>query len=159
MDRITEKCWRNLDLWEMCGQDKYCKRGCHVEGGCTNGCIVPRLYVELAKHEDAIEEGRELQFPVKIGSTVYEIYNNTDCCCNCDQFITGYCFEDFCKKVLINNPQNYKEPVCDKQVNEIRSVVVDLDWLLKHKDEYRVTWFETEEVANYVLNLKRINRS
>ena len=52
MERLTDKAWRNLDPWECCGQDNYCKRGCHEEGGCNNGCIVPRLYSRLARYED-----------------------------------------------------------------------------------------------------------
>lgn len=52
MNRITKQEWRNLDPWEMCGQDQYCKRDCHEDGGCINGCIVPTLYIELAKRED-----------------------------------------------------------------------------------------------------------
>ena len=52
MERITCEAWRNLDPWECCGQDKYCKRDCHEEGGCNNGCIVPRLYRRLAMYED-----------------------------------------------------------------------------------------------------------
>ena len=52
MKRLTSKTWRNLDPWECCGQDNYCKRGCHEEGGCNNGCIVPRLYSRLARYED-----------------------------------------------------------------------------------------------------------
>lgn len=50
--RITKENWKNLDPWEMCGQDSYCTRDCHNEDGCLNGCIVPKLYVELAKRED-----------------------------------------------------------------------------------------------------------
>ena len=56
MERLTEKCWRNLDPWECCGQDKYCQRGCHDEGGCTNGCKVPKMYCKLAKYEDLEEQ-------------------------------------------------------------------------------------------------------
>lgn len=56
MERLTEECWRNLDPWECCGQDKYCQRGCHDEGGCTNGCKVPKLYIKLAKYEDLEEQ-------------------------------------------------------------------------------------------------------
>ena len=56
MERLTEKCWRNLDPWECCGQDKYCQRGCHDEGGCTNGCEVPKIYCKLAKYEDLEEQ-------------------------------------------------------------------------------------------------------
>ena len=52
MVRLTNKAWGNLDPWECCGQDNYCKRGCHEEGGCNNGCIVPKLYRRLAVYED-----------------------------------------------------------------------------------------------------------
>ena len=52
MVRLTKKEWRNLDPWECCGQDNYCKRECHEEGGCANGCVVPRLYSRLARYED-----------------------------------------------------------------------------------------------------------
>lgn len=52
MERITEKSWANLDPWECCGQDNFCKRGCHDQGGCTNGCIVPKIYARLAAYED-----------------------------------------------------------------------------------------------------------
>ena len=55
MERLTIKNWRNLDPWEMCGQDNYCKRGCHEQGGCTNGCIVPRIYARLAAYEELME--------------------------------------------------------------------------------------------------------
>ena len=51
MERLTIKNWRNLDPWETCGQDNYCKRGCHEQGGCTKGCIVPRIYARLAAYE------------------------------------------------------------------------------------------------------------
>jgi len=52
MERMTDACWRNFDPWECCGQDYFCKRGCHDEGGCTNGCIVPKLYCRFAAYED-----------------------------------------------------------------------------------------------------------
>ena len=52
MERLTDPCWKNLDPWECCGQDYYCKRGCHDKGGCTNGCIVPKLYARLAAYEE-----------------------------------------------------------------------------------------------------------
>lgn len=52
MERLTNKDWRNFDPWECCGQDKYCQRGCHDPGGCTKGCIVPRLYARLGAYED-----------------------------------------------------------------------------------------------------------
>ncbi len=52
MKRLTETYWRNLDPWECCGQDDYCKRGCHDGGGCANGCIVPKTYFHLAAYEN-----------------------------------------------------------------------------------------------------------
>ena len=61
MERLTSKYWRNLDPWEMCGQDNYCKRGCHDQGGCTKGCIVPRIYARLAVYEDTGLEPEEIK--------------------------------------------------------------------------------------------------
>ncbi len=60
MERLTEKCWRNLDPWECCGQDNYCQRGCHEEGGCTKGCIVPKIYDRLAEYEDTGLDPKEI---------------------------------------------------------------------------------------------------
>lgn len=74
MERLTDKAWRNLDPWECCGQDHYCQRDCHGEGGCNNGCIVPKIYCKLAKYEDAEERGTLVNF--KEGE--YIIYQNGD---------------------------------------------------------------------------------
>lgn len=52
MERLTNKAWQNFDPWECCGQDHYCQRGCNDPGGCTKGCIVPRLYARLGAYED-----------------------------------------------------------------------------------------------------------
>ena len=62
MERLTIKNWRNLDPWETCGQDNYCKRGCHEQGGCTKGCIVPRIYARLAAYEDTGLEPEEIRY-------------------------------------------------------------------------------------------------
>ena len=71
MERLTNKAWRNLDPYECCGQDNYCKRGCFDEGGCNNGCIVPKIYDKLAKYEDAEEQGRLIMLPCKVGCKVF----------------------------------------------------------------------------------------
>lgn len=71
MERLTNKAWGNLDPWECCGQDHYCKRGCHDEGGCNKGCIVPRLYKRLAQYEDKQEYGLLIKLPCKVGDMVY----------------------------------------------------------------------------------------
>ena len=61
MERLTIKNWRNLDPWETCGQDNYCKRVCHEQGGCANGCIIPRIYARLAVYEDTGLEPEDLK--------------------------------------------------------------------------------------------------
>ena len=76
MERLTNECWRNFDPWEMCGQDHYCKRGCHELGGCTKGCIVPKVYCRLAAYEDTgLEPERvaELAQAEKVGDILYEV--------------------------------------------------------------------------------------
>lgn len=72
-DRLTDKAWKNFDPWECCGQDNFCRRGCHDEGGCTNGCIVPKLYSRLASYEDigvTPEEFIKLQAVVEAAKTI-----------------------------------------------------------------------------------------
>lgn len=71
MERLTEKCWRNLDPWECCGQDKNCTKGCHDEGGCAKGCVVPKLYRRLAEYEDAEEQGLLVRLPIRLGNPCY----------------------------------------------------------------------------------------
>lgn len=52
MERLTVDNWEKLDPWECCGQDRYCIRPSNKQGGCRNGCIVPKLYERLAQYED-----------------------------------------------------------------------------------------------------------
>ena len=76
MERLTKKNWRNLDPWETCGQDNYCKRGCHEQGGCTKGCIVPRIYARLAAYEDTGLEPQDIISAVdmsKIACALHEL--------------------------------------------------------------------------------------
>lgn len=76
MERLTDKCWRNFDPWECCGQDEFCIRGCHDQGGCTNGCIVPKLYCRLAAYEETGLEPEEIISAVdmaKIACALHEL--------------------------------------------------------------------------------------
>lgn len=57
--RLTIREWRNLDPWEMCGQDAHCNHTPFEAGGCRRGCIVPKLYAKLAKLEDEQEGAKE----------------------------------------------------------------------------------------------------
>ena len=71
MERLTDRCWRNLDPWECCGQNFHCSRKLNDDGGCINGCIVPKLYKHLAEYEDLEEQGLLLKLPCKIGDNIY----------------------------------------------------------------------------------------
>ena len=73
MSRLTDECWRNLDPWECCGQNFHCSRKLNDDGGCINGCIVPKLYKHLAEYEDLEEQGLLLKLPCKIGDIIYEV--------------------------------------------------------------------------------------
>lgn len=77
MERLTDKYWRNFDPWEFCGQDNYCKRGCHDPGGCRNGCIVPKLYSRLALYEETglgPEEIKELKADWYVANQLIQEY-------------------------------------------------------------------------------------
>ena len=71
MERLTDRCWRNLDPWECCGQNFHCSRKLNDDGGCINGCIVPKLYKHLAEYEDLEEQGLLLKLPCKHGDTIW----------------------------------------------------------------------------------------
>lgn len=74
-ERLTDKAWKNFDPWECCGQDYFCQRGCHDEGGCANGCIVPKVYNRLASYEDigvTLEEIIRLQMIAEAAKTLVE---------------------------------------------------------------------------------------
>lgn len=71
MERLTDRCWRNLDPWECCGQNFHCSRKLNDDGGCINGCIVPKLYKHLAEYEDLEEQGLLLELPCKIGDNIW----------------------------------------------------------------------------------------
>ena len=76
MERLTDICWRNLDPWECCGQNFHCSRKLNDDGGCINGCIVPKLYKHLAEYEDLEEQGLLLKLPCKVGTVAYLIDHN-----------------------------------------------------------------------------------
>lgn len=172
MERLTIKNWRNLDPWETCGQDNYCKRGCHEQGGCTNGCIVPRIYARLAAYEDAgLEpqdmahwmdyfraecEGRLVVLPCKVGDTVYEISNNTDACNGCQHYEGIYgSGESWCAQIddvdLRCYPNIAEKPLCEKQFMEVVEHKPKADWIFNHRNDFGKTVFLTREEAEAAL--------
>ncbi len=84
MERLTNTDWKNLDPWECCGQDSYCQRGCHDEGGCTNGCVVPQIYRMLATYEDTGLTPEEIK--KLIDRDVAKRVDGNDCCPICNTY-------------------------------------------------------------------------
>lgn len=78
MERLTNKDWQNFDPWECCGQDKYCQRGCHDPGGCTKGCIVPRLYARLGDYEDTELTPEEIDMNHEAAEQLRHLCRNYD---------------------------------------------------------------------------------
>ena len=78
MERLTNKAWQNFDPWECCGQDKYCQRGCHDPGGCTKGCIVPRLYARLGAYEDTKLTPEEIDMDHEAAETLRQLCRGYD---------------------------------------------------------------------------------
>ena len=106
-DRLTNEAWRNFDPWECCGQDKYCKRGCHEEGGCANGCIVPKMYAKLAKYEDIAERPEDVQ-KVKHGKWIKVRYRTFICsCCKRSVYLDGLNVTDKNETILLRELYPY----------------------------------------------------
>ncbi len=78
MERLTDVCWRNFDPWECCGQDHCCTRGCHDEGGCKKGCIVPRIYTRLASYEDTGLEPETVNDLLERFQSLYNMVDDLD---------------------------------------------------------------------------------
>lgn len=140
MERLTDKFWRNFDPWECCGQDKYCKRGLDEEGGCVNGCKVPKLYRRLADCEDAEEQGLLLRLPCKVGDTVYIIRK-----CSCYNSYQSQVYKRTkCKgKTNISDGRNCRKTTC--------AYVGETKFDLKYITEIGKTVFLTKEEAEQKL--------
>ena len=139
MSRLTDRCWRNLDPWECCGQNFHCSRKLNDDGGCINGCIVPKLYKHLAEYEDLEEQGLLLKLPCKIGSIVYVI----DTIYECDN---GYmdCIMEF--------PDRYQCEIGFKCEYEHEKLVVRPESFdFKMLDNFNKTVFLTKEEAEKAL--------
>ena len=65
MERLTDKNWRNFDIWETCGHEHDCNGDCH-----NPPCIVPRIYFKLAEIEDKIVKQQKAK---KLKKIIYGI--------------------------------------------------------------------------------------
>ena len=145
MERLTDRCWRNLDPWECCGQNFHCSRKLNDDGGCINGCIVPKLYKHLAEYEDLEEQGLLLKLPCKVGTTVYVI----DTIYECDNDYMD-CIMEF--------PDRYQ---CERgfkcEYEHEKLVVRPESFDFKMLDNFNKTIFLTKEEAEEKLKELNIN--
>ena len=145
MSRLTDRCWRNLDAWECCGQNFHCSRKLNDDGGCINGCIVPKLYKHLAEYEDLEEQGLLLKLPCKVGTTVYVI----DTIYECDNDYMD-CIMEF--------PDRYQ---CERgfkcEYEHEKLVVRPESFDFKMLDNFNKTVFLTKEEAEEKLKELNIN--
>lgn len=115
MERLTDRCWRNLDPWECCGQNFHCSRKLNDDGGCINGCIVPKLYKHLAEYEDLEEQGLLLKLPCKIGSIVYVVGTK---CLKGEEPIGG-CGNNICDGCILNETYTVFETDVDTHLMKL----------------------------------------
>ena len=129
----------------------------------------PLVYQEeaiqrLAEYENAEENGKLLWLPCEVGTTVYEVSNNTDACgLDCNDFEKGYCMDDYCgKHDNCYFPQFADYPVCEKQYLEVISYQMkDIDMIYRHRNDFGVRIFFTSEEAETAKNAmisERTNR-
>ena len=131
MERLTDRCWRNLDPWECCGQNFHCSRKLNDDGGCINGCIVPKLYKYLAEYEDLEEQGLLLKLPCKVGDTVYSITRD---------FISEYNIRNF---ICYDNGNIFFDWKC------VKGIYLNIKGF--HIDDIGKTVFLTKEEAEKAL--------
>ena len=131
MERLTDRCWRNLDPWECCGQNFHCSRKLNDDGGCINGCIVPKLYKHLAEYEDLEEQGLLLKLPCKVGDTVYSITRD---------FISEYNIRNF---ICYDNGNIFFDWKC------VKGIYLNIKGF--HIDDIGKTVFLTKEAAEKAL--------
>ena len=131
MERLTVRCWRNLDAWECCGQNFHCSRKLNDDGGCINGCIVPKLYKYLAEYEDLEEQGLLLKLPCKVGDTVYSITRD---------FISEYNIRNF---ICYDNGNIFFDWKC------VKGIYLNIKGF--HIDDIGKTVFLTKEEAEKAL--------
>ena len=131
MSRLTDRCWKNLDPWECCGQNFHCSRKLNDDGGCINGCIVPKLYKHLAEYEDLEEQGLLLKLPCKAGDTVYSITRD---------FISEYNIRNF---ICYDNGNIFFDWKC------VKGIYLNIKGF--HIDDIGKTVFLTKEEAEKAL--------
>ena len=144
MERLTDRCWRNLDPWECCGQNFHCSRKLNDDGGCINGCIVPKLYKQLAEYEDLEEQGLLLKLPCKVGDTYWELekmfWVNEHKCKGC-KFYFETLEDSFCD---CDNDFPKCTQILEKKFSSIKEIVMNMD-------EINKTIFLTKEEAEKAL--------
>ena len=158
MERLTERTdigivgnnatVKNYPLYEVAEYDE-------LDHGITGQC-----FNKLAEYEDAEEKGLLLWLPVAPNTTVYEICNNADACCECEYFEKGYCCDDYCNNKDVRNedgetylsfPQFADKPICEKHYLMVQPVKMTLEMIVRNMDNFGITIFKTQEEAEQKL--------
>lgn len=125
--------------------------------GVTYPTYIGMAVDKLAAYEDAEEQELLLRLPCGIGTTVYEVENNTDACSECNDFERGYCCDDYCGNknvhdedgdVYVSNPQYADKPLCQKHFYEISEYTMNnVDRIFNRRKAFGKTVFLTYEEA------------
>lgn len=162
MERLTERTTDGILVKEDYGE-KVLRTLYSCYGGkpyphytnCEEGyCAIAKL----AAYEDAEEQGLLQWLPCGIGTTVYELENNTDACSECNDFEKGYCHcDDYCGNknvhdeegdIYVFNPQYADRPLCEKHFYEITEYTMDsVDEIFNQRNAFGKTVFLTREEA------------
>lgn len=91
--------------------------------------------------------------PCKPGTTVYEVSNNTDACCDCRYYGGGF-GDSYCEKPgcnYISYPTVQDTPVCEKHFFEVISYPATEQQLFDNLEKFGKTVFLTREEAEAAL--------
>lgn len=109
--------------------------------------------------EDFKDKSRLIELPCQPGTIVYEIYNNTDACHNCQYYSEFYGMDETCDKLgdYVTCPTVSDEPLCEKQFYEIISHTPSVEWIFNYRNRFGETVFLTKEEAEAALAERKSN--
>lgn len=151
MERLTERIEKYIEAYQLP------PFGREVDGTVE---LLQEVLKKLAYYEDAEEQDLLLWLPVAPNTTVYEVCNNTDACCECEYFEKGYCCPDYCNNKDVRNedgeiylsfPQFADKPLCEKHYLMVHPVKITLEMILRNRDNFGITIFKTQEEAEQKL--------
>ena len=105
---------------------------------------------------NAVNDGRVVILPCKVGDTVYEVKNNTDACRSCRYYSSWYGMDCFCDKQDIDAEYHYypecaERPICEKQFMEVVEYKPNIDSIFRNRNDFGKTIFLSREEAEDAL--------